>query len=256
MKYLLARANRRVLRQFAWSKLLVALDYDGTLAPVVVDPQRAAMRAITRTLLEKLAGLYPCVVISGRAQADALQRLRGVGILEVVGNHGVEPRQVSAKFLREVRRWRPILERRLGGFPGVSIEDKLFSLAVHYRRSREKKKARAAIREATMSLGEARVIRGKQVVNILPREAPHKGTALEKARAQFGCDTAIYVGDDETDEDVFALDQPGQLLTVRVGRKKGSLAAYYLRNQAEIDDLLRILLAVRRTPRTTRRGKP
>jgi trehalose 6-phosphate phosphatase len=59
------------------------------------------------------------------------------------------------------------------------------------------------------------------------------------------CDTAIYVGDDETDEDVFALDQPGRLLTIRVGRGRGSHAAYYLRAQAAVDDLLALLVRLR-----------
>jgi trehalose 6-phosphate phosphatase len=93
-------------------------------------------------------------------------------------------------------------------------------------------------------LGDVRLIRGKQVVNLLPHDAPHKGVALEKARDRFGCDTALYVGDDETDEDVFGLDQPGRLLTIRVGRRQGSLASYFLRNQGEMDELLAALLAV------------
>ena len=254
MKHILARANLEVLRQFAWSKVLLALDYDGTLAPIVADPDQAVMRAATRRLLEQLARVYPCVVISGRAQADACRRLRGVGVFEVIGNHGVEPWQVSDRFLRQVQRWRPILERRLARLQGVKIEDKSFSIAVHYRQSREKKKVRAAIREAAGSLGEVRSIPGKQVVNILPGGAPHKGIALEKARARLGCDTAVYVGDDETDEDVFALDQPGQLLTIRVGRKRGSLAAYYIRSQAEIDELLRNVLDMRQKRGTRRRA--
>ena len=86
------------------------------------------------------------------------------------------------------------------------------------------------------------------MLNILPAGAPHKGLALERARTRLGCDTAIYVGDDETDEDVFALDQPGQLLTVRVGPKQSSSAAYYIRTQADVDRLLRSLLAFRPRP--------
>ena len=74
-------------------------------------------------------------------------------------------------------------------------------------------------------LGPVRLVGGKHVVNLLPAGAPHKGLALERARARLGCDTAIYVGDDETDEDVFALDQPGRLLAIRVGRKPSSSAA-------------------------------
>jgi trehalose 6-phosphate phosphatase len=93
---------------------------------------------------------------------------------------------------------------------------------------------------------------GKQVLNILPPDAPHKGMALERARERFGCDTAIYVGDDETDEDVFQLDQPGRLLAVRVGSARSTAATFQLTNQREVDQLLRALVSYR-TPRATRR---
>jgi trehalose 6-phosphate phosphatase len=242
MKHILARANRDVLRQFACSRMLLAFDFDGTLAPIVPAPEQAVMRPDTRSLLEALARRYPCVVISGRARADAVRRLRGVEAVEVIGNHGIEPWQTSSRGLLLVRRWRRVLERELAPFAGVTVEDKVHSLAVHYRRSREKKKARAAILRVAAALGDLRLIRGKQVVNLLPTDAAHKGIALERARARFACDTALYVGDDETDEDVFALDQPGRLLTIRVGRKRHSGASYFLQNQAEIDRLLEALL--------------
>jgi trehalose 6-phosphate phosphatase len=257
MRDILARANRHVLRQFACSRVLLAFDYDGTLAPIVSDPRQAAMRATTRALLREIAKRYPCVVISGRARADALRRVRGVGAVEVIGNHGIEPWQTSRRGLLAVRRWQPTLARRLARFPGVRIEDKVYSMAVHYRQSRQKKKARMAIQRAASALGDVRLIRGKQVVNLLPRDAPHKGIALEKARARFGCDTAVYVGDDETDEDVFGLDRPGRLLTVRVGRRRDSLASYFLRDQSEIDRLLIALLSVvpERRPGGVRRAE-
>jgi trehalose 6-phosphate phosphatase len=95
------------------------------------------------------------------------------------------------------------------------------------------------------TLQKARTIQGIEVVNIVPSDAPHKGMALERERARLCCDTAIYVGDDETDEDVFALDQPGRLLGIRVGRKKNSRADFYLEAQEKIDDLLRLLVRLR-----------
>ncbi len=253
MRNILAGKNVDVLRQFARSKVLLAFDYDGTLAPIVPLPEQAAMRPRTRLLLEEVARLYNCVVISGRGQLDAIRQLRGLRTLQVFGNHGVEPWHVSSRFRLEVRRWLPIVEKHVSSVQGVKVEDKLYSIAIHYRQSREKKKARAAIRQATALLGDVRVIPGKQVVNVLPDGAPHKGVALEKARARFGCDTAIYVGDDMTDEDVFGLDQPGQLLTVRVGRKRASAAAYFIRSQREIDALLQALLRVRALCASARR---
>lgn len=248
MKHILAEANRRVLRQFARARVLLAFDYDGTLAPIVTDPSKADLPPATRALLADVASRYPCIVISGRTRADVARRLRGIRTVEVIGNHGIEPWQSSERGQRAVRRWRPVLERRLARFAGVEIEDKVHSLAVHYRRSPEKDKARLAVNRAAAALGDVRLVRGKQVVNVLPSGAPHKGVALREARARFRCEAAIYVGDDETDEDVFALNEPDRLLSIRVGRKRGSHAAYFLRAQPEIDRLLRALAQFRECP--------
>lgn len=245
MKDILSRAGRETLQQFAWSNVLVAFDYDGTLAPIVRDPDEAAMRAATRRLLGEVAALYPCIVVSGRARPDALRWLRGIRLQQVVGNHGIEPWQASRPLVEEVKRWAPLLSRRLSPLKGVRIENKTYSVAVHYRHSREKRKARAAILEAAATLGSIRLIGGKQVVNILPEGAPHKGMALERERDRLRRDTAIYVGDDETDEDVFGLDQPGRLLTVRVGPKRASQASYYVKSQAAVDQLLAALVSLR-----------
>ncbi|MBI2895740.1 MAG: trehalose-phosphatase [Deltaproteobacteria bacterium] len=246
MHQILGEANRSILEQFAWSEVLLAFDFDGTLAPIVSEPGAARMRSATRTLLEEVATRYPCVVISGRAREDARRRLAGIAVCDVSGNHGLEPGRDTARLEREVRRWRRLVEPRLAGHQGVLVEDKRFSIAIHYRLCRRKKEALAAIQLAVASLGEVRLIGGKQVVNVQPPGAPHKGIALESLRSRFGCDTAIYVGDDETDEDVFGLDDPGRLLGIRVGARRASAARYYLRNQREVDTLLRVLLSLRR----------
>jgi len=246
MRDILAPACREVLEPFARSRTLLAFDFDGTLAPIVADPDRAAMRPSTRGLLRRLAALYPCVVISGRSRDDVRRRVRGVRLAEVIGNHGIEGWTATAPARREVRRWVPFLEEQLGGLPGVEVEDKGLSVAVHYRNAPGKRRARGRILAAAAALGEARILGGKQVLNILPAGAPHKGLALERARTRLGCDAAVYLGDDETDEDVFALDQPGQLLGIRVGRKDSSSAGYCIRTQAEIDRLLRALLELTR----------
>jgi trehalose 6-phosphate phosphatase len=245
VKNILLGPNRPVLEEFARSNVLLAFDFDGTLAPIVAEPEYARMRPATSRLLNDLATLYPCVVISGRAQADVAGRLEGIPLRGVIGNHGIKPWQGSEPLAAEVERWRPILRERLSGFPGVRIEDKTLSVAVHYRQSREKKKARAAISEAVSALGNVRLIGGKQVVNILPRAAPDKGAALLGELERLSCEKAIYAGDDDTDEDVFALDRPGTLLTIRVGARAGTLASYYVRRQDDIDELLRHLLQLR-----------
>ncbi len=244
MRYVLARSNREVLEQFACSRMLLALDFDGTLAPIVSDPDRAALRPSTRRLLRRAAERHPCVVISGRARADVLPRLRGTGVAAVIGNHGSEPGRADARRLRTVRLWKAHLERRLGGLQGVRVEDKGLSLAVHYRHSRARGEVAGRILAAASRLSGARVLGGRLAVNVLLAGAANKGQALERARARFGCDTAVFVGDDETDEDVFALDQPGRLLTIRVGHSRRSAASYFIRRQREIDRVLRTLARV------------
>lgn len=252
MRDILAARQKGVIEPFAWSQTLLAFDFDGTLAPIVDHPEDARMRPTTRALLKHLAELYPCVVISGRALPDVSARVEGLGLRGVVGNHGVEPWRATRQIHRRVREWRPLFENALGMEPGVEIEDKTYSLAIHYRRSRSKKRVRTIIDAVAKDLSELRVIGGIEVVNLVPADAPHKGIALERERARLRCDTAIYVGDDVTDEDVFALDQPGRLLTIRVGRKLTSRADYYVRSQAEVDRLLRNLLSLRE--RLTRMG--
>ena len=245
MRDILAAKQRGVIEPFAWSQTLLAFDFDGTLAPIVDVPAQAAMRPATRALLSRVAALYPCVVISGRAMPDVTERVKGLGLRGVVGNHGVEPWRATKHIHRRVREWRPLFERALAKEAGVEIEDKNYSLAIHYRRSRAKKHVRALIDGVARDLEDIRRIGGIEVVNLVPADAPHKGIALERERARLRCDTAIYVGDDVTDEDVFALDQPGRLLTIRVGRKVTSGADFFIKSQMEMDTLLRTLIGLR-----------
>lgn len=254
MRDILSRPNRPILAQVAWSNVLVGLDFDGTLAPIVPRPGGAVLRSSTRRLLAELARLYPVVVVSGRARADVAARLAGVGVQHVIGNHGIEPGASTPRLRGLVASWQLPLKAALASFRGVFVEDKTYSLAIHVRGCRTKRAAIAALRAATMGIGPHRWIDGKEVVNLLPPGAPHKGIALEQARRRLRCDTALYVGDDDTDEDVFALDQPGLLLGIRVGRRAASHAAYYVRDQRRVDDLLRALVLLRR--QNARRASP
>ncbi len=243
MKPLFGREGLVQLRRLAGTRVLLAFDYDGTLAPIVAAPEAARMRPTTHALLSRLAKLYPCVIISGRSRSDLLDRLTGVGVALVIGNHGVESWRPARPARPTIRRWRRLLEARLEPQSGITIEDKGYSIAIHYRRARAKARVRAKIREAIGRFRNARLVMGKQVVNLLPRGSPDKGTALGTAQSHLGCRTAIYVGDDDTDEDVFAIRRPRRILTIHVGARQDSLASYFLRDQKEIDRLLRTLIA-------------
>ena len=232
-----------MLKRLSRERILCAFDFDGTLAPIVAHPNQAGMRDLTRYLLVRLAAVYPCVILSGRARGDLLGKLGGVSVAQAIGNHGAEAAGTTGKARRQVRRWKAAIELELGPVSGLWVEDKGLSLAVHYRQVARKAEARRRILQAAQNLQQVRVFGGKQVVNLVVDGAPHKGEALAAERTRLHCEWALYVGDDENDEDAFAID--GNIISVRVGQKRRSHARYYLRTQAEINRLLELLVMLR-----------
>lgn len=242
MTEILAPAGLQALRDTCASRPLLAFDFDGTLAPLVDDPAATRMRASTRRLLGLAARRFPVVVISGRSRADVAARLRRVPVAAVVGNHGAERSGlVEAGARARVRLWCDVLRVGLADLDGVEIEDKGLTLAVHYRRSARPAFARERILIACSGLPRARIFGGHAVVHAAPEHLPRKSDALREACARHGASHALFVGDDETDEEVFAAEIEG-LLSVRVGKVGSSRASFYLRDQAEIDGLLREIL--------------
>lgn len=239
MQYLLSPACRPILRRLANQRTLCAFDFDGTLAPIVDHPEDAAMREPTHRLLGRLSELFPCVILSGRARADLLKKLEGLCLARVIGGHGSEPEAIARRRQGRIQKWRVAIEKQLGSTKGIWVEDKGFSLAVHYRQYPQKAEARRRILEATQNLDHVRIFGGKQVVNLVEEGAPHKGMALAAERDRLMCDWAIFVGDDQNDEDAFAME--GNIVPVRVGKKKTSHARYYLKTQSEIDKLLELM---------------
>jgi len=242
---ILSLGRRPLLEELSRSRLLLAFDYDGVLAPLGPSSRRARMRAATRRLLGAAARRYPTVVVSGRAYRD-LVRLVGGAVPILVGNHGFEvgcevpvPRAVLAR----VAGWRRELALRLAHLPGVSLEDKRSTLSVHYDRAPSLRRAGTAVLSAARQLHGARLVPGKKVVNVLPAHFPTKGDAVRELLAQAGLETALYLGDDVTDEDVFALGEPA-VVGVRVGPGP-TQAPYRLGDQADIDEFLRLLASLR-----------
>jgi trehalose 6-phosphate phosphatase len=118
-------------------------------------------------------------------------------------------------------------------------------VTVHYRHVRDKRRVLELLAQAVHQLQDARALYSPEAINLLPSRGTHKGVALQQACRALGCDTAIYIGDDDTDEDAFASAGPERLLSVRVGTKHPSRAQYRLRRQADVDSLLTALLEMR-----------
>lgn len=246
MTHLLEEPGTKTLEELARGRLLVAFDFDGTLAPIVADRDHAEMRPDTRKLVEKVSSLYPCAVISGRSRSDVESRVGGTGIRHVVGNHGIEPCSRMAQFERDSgEAYRALLEL-LGSRDDIDIENKRYSLAIHYRRSPHRADARRAIRAAIKALPQRmRLVPGKLVFNVVPAEAPNKGNALLQIMNAENVDQALYIGDDVTDEDAFRLGPEEHVTAVRVGPSRSTAATYFLCDQHEVDNLLERLARFR-----------
>jgi len=246
-------AIARLVGVGAPERLLLAFDYDGVLAPLVArNPRGAGMRPRTRALLAELAGRHPVAVVSGREWRDT-HRFVGDIVAHVVGNHGFElghPVPVPRRVLRQVRAWRHELERALAGVPGVHFEDKRSTLSIHYGLARGWRRSEKAVYEAANRLQGTRLIPGKKVLNVLPGSFPNKGDAIRALVARLDCTSALYLGDDVTDEDVFELGPP-LVFGVHVG-PGASLAPWRLASQERVDDLLELLLEARPAARIRR----
>jgi trehalose 6-phosphate phosphatase len=146
--------------------------------------------------------------------------------------------------LRQVRGWRRQLEAALAGVPGIHFEDKQSTLAIHYGLARAWRGAEQAVYAAANRLSGTRLVPGKRVLNVLPRRFPDKGDALRALLARLGLGAALYLGDDVTDEDAFAVGEP-LVLGVHVGPGR-SLAPWRLASQEHVDELMARLLRLRR----------
>ena len=242
---ILAPEHLRTLAGFACSNVLLAFDYDGTLAPIAARPEDAHMRPATRELLAEVARTYPTVVISGRALADVTAMVSTVPLWYVYGNHGLEPAGPGSQAPEEASVWAAQLAPRLPASLGIRIEDKGHTLTLHFRGAPDRDGAIAAIEDAIEALPDVSVLRGKDAINLLPRGGGNKGVALTQARTTFDCQQAIYVGDEETDEAAFAAGGD-RTLAIRVEPSGHSCARYHLGAQMDIDRLLQALLDLRR----------
>ena len=225
----------------------MAFDFDGTLAPIASRPADANMRSSTVKLLSVVARRYPCVVVTGRSLRDVTARLHGAPI-EIIGNHGAEPQAEGVDVRRVISRARravvPIVKR----WPGAWLEDKIYSLSVHYRHAEDSPAGVAAVQALGRRVPGIRVVPGKRVLNLVARGAPDKGVAVEAARRRHDCRRVIFIGDDYTDESVFREARPSRLLGVRVGASESTRAGFSLRRQEEIDRFLAALIRLRPAP--------
>jgi trehalose 6-phosphate phosphatase len=245
MKHVLARGQQKLLARFVRARVLLAFDFDGTLAPLVARANDAAMRPRTAKLFNAVAHRYPCVIVTGRRARDIRRRLANAPVAAVVGNHGadsaVDRDDVRRTVSTALRAIAPIVSRE----PGSWIENKTYSLSVHFRPGPTTDGHLAELRRAVGRIPKAGLVPGKNVLNVVAADAPDKGGAVEQLLRALRCDRVLFVGDDETDEHVFHRMSRSKLIGIRIGPAPHSRAEYFLDRQSDIDTLLSLLLTLR-----------
>lgn len=240
MRYMFSEAGNAALAGGLGPSTLVGLDFDGTLSPIVPRPGEAFITQSMARAMEGLIGVCKVAIVSGRSVSDVQRRI-SVRPHYVLGNHGMEglpgtqdvcvqAARLNGEWLRQLRSASEA--GRLCG--GVYIEDKTYSLSVHYRLCQDRALARRLVEECIAGLSpQPRVIGGQYVFNLMLPYAPDKKIAFSALMALCGSDTAVFIGDDDTDEVVFRSAPPGWL-TVRVGYAMDSAAQYFLQHQGEV----------------------
>jgi len=191
--------------------LLVACDYDGTLAPIVEDPAKAVPLDESVRALRSLAMLPQTTgaVISGRALRDLALLSRLPGEVHLVGSHGSEfdlgfvdalPVEAQRLHAELVETLTALVRRR----ERIRLEVKPASVAVHVRGADPDVAwlVLEAIRTGPASWPGITQTSGKEVVE-LSVVTTHKGMALDKLRIQLGASAVVFLGDDITDENAF-----------------------------------------------------
>lgn len=252
LSYIFGNNAFSIMRNFIDGNTLFAFDLDGTLAPIASKPCSIGVPESIRQELTALNAQAVVAVITGRSCADALHHL-GISPRYLIGNHGAEGlpgwEDREQVFSIIANQWQSQLDELLPGNDrkGIMIENKGVTLSLHYRHVCNIKSAHKMILEAIGKLTpQPRRIGGQFIENLLPAGAPDKGIALRLLMEKSGCPKGFFVGDDETDEDIFRLNDEN-IFTIRVGMNAFSDARYYLHGQNEITQLMSDINSVLRS---------
>jgi trehalose 6-phosphate phosphatase len=193
------------------------LDYDGTLTPIVPNPDDAVLTDSARKIITELSERYITAVVSGRDRADVKSKVAIENIV-YAGSHGFDitgpdnlnmQSEAAKKLLPELDSAEKNLKNALAGIKGALVERKKYAIAVHYRNVAEQdvQEVRNAVYAELEKQDKLMEGKGKKVLELKPGIDWHKGKAVEWLMNSLGVNNnehlVFYIGDDITDEDAF-----------------------------------------------------
>ncbi|KAK4773000.1 hypothetical protein SAY87_028019 [Trapa incisa] len=258
----------RIIETSKGKHIVMFLDYDGTLSPIVDDPDRAFMSDKMRATVKKLARYFPTAIVSGRCRDKVYSFVKLAG-LYYAGSHGMDIKgpakgskykkndqagilfQPASDYLPMINEVYNELVEKTSSTPGAMVENNRFCVSVHFRRVDEKKWSELAqqVRSVLKEYPKLRLTQGRKVLEIRPTIKWDKGKALEFLLESLGfanCSDVfpVYIGDDRTDEDAFKmLRDRGQGLGILVSKfPKDTSASYSLQEPSEVMNFLQRLV--------------
>ncbi|MDR0306207.1 MAG: trehalose-phosphatase [Chitinispirillales bacterium] len=242
--------------------ILVCLDYDGTLTPIVQRPQDARLSLRMRNIISVLSESAKVAVISGRDMED-LRHLVNIDNIFYSGSHGFEiagPGGIKMEFEEamasksSLRRAGEDLQNLLSEINGVFIERKKFGLAVHYRLADQQNisKIKDTVQDVAAAYSELRITHGKMVIDLRPALSWDKGMAVRWiTKKLFGVNQnkayPLYIGDDITDEDAFGEVKDWGTGILVGNHNEPSFADYSLESPDQVQIFLEMLNAELKT---------
>ncbi|CAH8281631.1 unnamed protein product [Eruca vesicaria subsp. sativa] len=249
-------------------QIVMFLDYDGTLSPIVDDPDKAFMSSKMRRTVKKLAKCFPTAIVTGRC-IDKVYNFVKLAELYYAGSHGMDIKGPAKGFSRHKRVKQSLLYQPASDYlpmidevciqllektksiRGVIVENHKFSASVHFRCVDEKKWSELVlqVRSVLEKYPKLKLSQGRMVFEIRPVIDWNKGKALEFLLESLGFGNSnnvfpVYIGDDRTDEDAFKmLRDRGEGFGILVSKfPKDTDASYSLQDPSEVMNFLRRLV--------------
>ncbi|GAV82560.1 Trehalose_PPase domain-containing protein [Cephalotus follicularis] len=244
-------------------QIVIFLDYDGTLSPIVEDPDKAFMSKKMRRTVRKLARCFPTAIVTGRC-IDKVFNFVKLTELYYAGSHGMDIKgpkkgskftkdsesllfQPASEFLPMIDEVYKQLVDKTKSTTGAKVENNKFCISVHFRCVDEKKWSGlyTEVKSVLKEYPKLKLTQGRKVLEIRPNIKWDKGKALEFLLESLGfanCTDVfpVYIGDDKTDEDAFKiLKERGEGFGILVSKfPKDTSASYSLEEPSEVMDFL------------------
>ncbi|RLN30429.1 hypothetical protein C2845_PM05G21830 [Panicum miliaceum] len=259
---------QEIVQLAASKEIVLFLDYDGTLSPIVNDPDEAYISDEMRRTLQDVARCFKTSIVSGRARAKVLKFV-GIDEINYAGSHGMDIKLSTATTEEEHGSYQPAEEhlaaitevynsllRATKEIDGAGVENNKYCVSVHFRNvaTEDHLRVRKVVEEVLQTKGGGlKMTEGHKVYEVRPPTHWNKGDAvlylLEHLRlGDLAKVFPIYIGDDRTDEDAFkALREKTSGVGILVSEAAKQTHAFYtLEDPSQVMEFLKLLVRGKR----------